>query len=174
MLTAQNQSQISKKNIITSERNACVISISPSILFLASLFVIVLTADSFCIDDIYWLIIPYWWTTLLFLNAILNEHISCRYKGHHAGVCATFTLIHYSLLILLMTCTIIHLHVHSAYHLITPRHSQTSTKLCNLFTLGKQGQSEVKSLLATLHRAVSWHPAGSGSSCFLYNGFCSL
>lgn len=58
-----------------------------------------------------------------------------------------------------MTCVIIHLHVQNACHLITLRHSQTSNKPCNLLTLGKQGQSEVKSLLTALHRAVSWHPA---------------
>lgn len=66
-----------------------------------------------------------------------------------------------------MTCIIIHLHVHSAYHIRTLRHLQTLTKPYNLLTLGKQGQREVKSVILTAlcrarHRtAISWHLVGS-------------
>lgn len=80
---------------------------------------------------------------------------------------ATFKLIHYGLLILLMTCIIIHLHVHSTYHIRALRHLQTLTKPYNLLTLGKQGQREVKSVILTAlcragHRnAGSRHLAGS-------------
>lgn len=80
---------------------------------------------------------------------------------------ATFKLVHYGLLILLMTGIIIHLHVHSAYHVRTLRHLQTLTKPYNLLTLGKQGQREVKSVILTAlcgagHRtAASWHLPGS-------------
>jgi len=60
---------------------------------------------------------------------------------------AAFKLIHYGLLILLMTCIIIHLHVHNTYHIRTLRHLQTLTKPYNLLSLGKQGQREVKSVI---------------------------
>lgn len=81
---------------------------------------------------------------------------------------ATFKLIHSALLILPMTCVIIHLHVHRAYHIRTLRHLQTLTKPYNLLTLGKQGQREVKSVILTAlcrtgqGTALSWHLAGSG------------
>lgn len=72
---------------------------------------------------------------------------------------ATFKLIHCGLLILVMTCIIIHLHVHSAYNIRTLRHLQTLSKLYNLLTLGKQGQREVKSVILTALRRAGHRTA---------------